>query len=131
MTMTNSSNKNSANYSNLKVENLNVKTAENMKNPYIIPLKTNESFCTPKPSVLGNYYQQEGNNCITNSKISNYNNTTIPINNPNTRNTLPSSYYQIQKRSFEQADLPSNKIGAVYEYDDSVNRSAMKRAKFY
>lgn len=135
--MTNSSNKNTVNYSHMKVENLNVRTAENMKNPYNITLKTTtDSFCTPKPnSLLGNYYKGEtplnntrqfhavGNNQLPQGpgkdhEIKGHNNGVNPYN-------------QIHKRTFDQADLQSNKIGAVYEYNESVNQSAMKRAKFY
>jgi len=65
--MTNSSKMDKNNYSNIKVENLNVRTAENMKVPNInnISLKSYEGYCTPRPTANTTpiYVNQNYNNC--------------------------------------------------------------------
>lgn len=74
--MTNSSKIDKNNYTNIKVENLNIRTAENMKIPNInnISLKSLEGYCTPKPIINSNTFNE-------NLNFNNSNNTSVNQSN--------------------------------------------------
>jgi hypothetical protein len=50
----------------------------------------------------------------------------VGMNNYNNNNL-----YKYQKRNFEQTSSSNNKINAVYEYEETGSKCAVKRPKYY